>query len=167
MSTENAPAASIAPFQTEEEWKNFYDKFGSNGRTFQDFTNLNPQSMEVIYMVAYNQYNAGKYDEAEKIFQLLSILNHFDVRYWTGLGASLEMQKKYDAALKAYAYLAVLDLRDPTAPFLSAKCMMAAGKTKEAESALTAVIYNSTKPEHAEMKQQATNLLELLSKAQA
>ncbi len=160
-------AAGGMPFSTPEEWKNFYEKFGANGRTFQDFTNLSPQSMEVIYMVAYNQYNAGKYDEAEKIFQLLSILNHFDVRFWTGLGAAREMQKKYDEAVKAYSYLAILDLHDPMPPLLSAKCFLAAGKLKDAEGALQASIYNAKKPEHAQIKEQAQNLLELLEKAQA
>lgn len=160
-------AAGGMPFSTPEEWKNFYEKFGANGRTYQDFTNLSPQSMEVIYMVGYNQYNAGKYDESEKIFQLLSILNHFDVRFWTGLGASREMLKKYDEAVKAYSYLAVLDMRDPLPPLLSAKCFLAAGKLKDAENALQASIFNAQKPEHAQIKEQATNLLDLLSKAQA
>lgn len=164
--TTNPP--SILPFETPEEWRTFYEKFGENGRTFQDFTNLTPQSMEVIYMVAFNQYNAGKYDEAERIFQLLSVLNHFDRRFWTGLGASREMQKKFDEAIKAYAYLAILDLEDPMAPLLCAKCYLSAGKTKDAEDALQACIYNAKdKMQHAEVKAQAQNLLEILSKNQS
>ncbi len=168
MSNTPEQAAGGMPFETPEEWNNFYQKFGENGRTFQDFTNLTPQSMEVIYMVAYNQYNAGRYDEAEKLFQLLSVLNHFDKRFWIGLGSSREMQKKYAEAVKAYSYLAVLDLRDPLPPLLSAKCFLGAGQVKDAESALQATIFNAgDKPQHAEMKLQAENLLQLLTKAQA
>lgn len=167
MSSTPEQATGGLPFETSQEWNNFFQKFGENGRTFQDFTNLTPQSMEVIYMVAFNQYNGGRYDEAEKIFQLLSVLNHFEKRYWTGLGASREMQKKYADAIKAYSYLAVLDLYDPLPPLLCAKCYMASGQVKDAENALQACIFNSKKPEHAEIKQQAENLLELLTKAQA
>lgn len=166
--SENAQsAAGGLPFSTPAEWQNFYEKFGANGRTYQDLTNLTPQSMEVIYMVGFNQYNAGKYDESEKIFQLLAILNHFDARFWTGLGASREMQKKYEEAVKAYQYLIVLDISDPVPPLLCAKCYLGAGKTKEASEALQAAIFNAKdKPEHAPIKEQASNLLELLSKAQ-
>lgn len=167
MSDTQSTPQSALPFETPEEWRDFYQKFGENGRTFQDFTNLTPQSMEVIYMVAFNQYNAGKYEEAEKIFQLLSVLNHFDRRYWTGLGASREMQKKFDDAIKAYAYLAVLDLEDPLPALLCAKCYLTAGRVKDAEDALQACIYNAKEnPQHAEIKIQAKNLLEVLSKNQ-
>jgi type III secretion system low calcium response chaperone LcrH/SycD len=160
-------AAGGVPFETPEEWQNFYEKFGANGRTFQDLTQLTPQSMEVIYMVAFNQYNAGKYDEAEKIFQLLSVLNHFDRRHWTGLGASRENQGKYEEAVKAYGFLAVLDMHDPQPPLLAAKCFLALGRTTDAESALHAAVFNSEgKADHVETKQQAQNLLDLLSKAQ-
>jgi len=150
-------------FETEEELRDFYEKFGQNGRTFQDFTNLTPQSMEVIYMVAFNQFNAGKYDEAEKIFQLLSVLNHFDARYWTGLGASREMQKKYDDAIKAYTYLTILDLENPTPALLMGKCYLGAGRREDAESAFHACIFIcKDKPANAEVKAQAQSLLEVL-----
>ncbi|TDU70717.1 type III secretion system low calcium response chaperone LcrH/SycD [Prosthecobacter fusiformis] len=158
-------AAGGLPFDSPEDWKNFFEKFGANGRTYQDFTNLTPQSMEVIYMVGYNQYNAGKYDEAERIFQLLSVLNHFERRYWTGLAASRELQKKYDLAIKAYGYLAMLDMEDPLPPLMMAKCFLAAGKVADAEGALHACVFVSgKKPQHAAIVEQAENLLELLSK---
>ncbi|HEY1048741.1 MAG TPA: SycD/LcrH family type III secretion system chaperone [Prosthecobacter sp.] len=158
-------AAGGLPFDSPEDWKNFFEKFGANGRTYQDFTQLTPQSMEVIYMIGYNQYNAGKYGEAERIFQLLAMLNHFERRYWTGLAASRELQKKYDDAIKAYGYLAMLDLEDPLPPLLMAKCFLAAGKVADAEGALHACVFVARKKaQHAEIVQQAEDLLELLSK---
>lgn len=157
-------AAGGLPFDSPEDWKNFFEKFGANGRTYQDFTQLTPQSMEVIYMIGYNQYNAAKYDEAERIFQLLAMLNHFDRRHWTGLAASRELQKKYDEAIKAYGYLAMLDLEDPLPPLMMAKCFLGAGKVKDAEGALHACVFVSRKkPQHAEIVKQAEDLLELLS----
>ncbi len=162
---ENAASGSL-PFESPEEWQEFFEKFGANGRTFQDFTNLTPESMEVIYLLAYNQYNGGKYDEAEKIFQLLSVLNHFDRRFWLGLGASREMQKKYDNAIKAYGYLAILDIYDPLPSFHCAKCFLALGRSEEAQAALTATVANAKgKPEHADLLVQAENLLEVLTQS--
>lgn len=153
------------PFETESEWKDFFEQFGANGRTYQDFTQLTPDSMEVIYLAAYNQYNAGRYEDAEKIFQLLSVLNHFEKKYWLGLGAAREMQKKYEEALKAYTYLGLQDLHAPLAPFHAAKCFIAIGKLDEAESALRAAHVNSKdKSEFIEIHQQAEGLLLMLEK---
>jgi len=155
------------PFQTATEWQDFYQKFGANGRTFRDFTQLTPESMEAIYMIAYNQYNGGKYEDAERIFQLLSFLDHFDERYWLGLGASRERLKKYDEAIKAFTFLNVLNMDNPQPALLIAKCHIAAGKSEDAQGALHACVYLSgEKPEHADLKLQAQNLLELLEAAQ-
>jgi secretion system chaperone SscA len=151
------------PFGNEQELKSFLERFGANGRTFRDFTALTPQSMEVIYMVAFNQYNGGRYDEAEKVFRLLSMLNHFEPKYWMGLGACREMQKKYDEALKAYSYLSILDMRDPVPPFHGGKCFLAMGKTEEAVAGFQAAAFNAQgKPEHAALLQQAEGMLQVL-----
>jgi secretion system chaperone SscA len=160
-------ATSGLPYETEEEWAEFFKNFGSNGRTMKDFTNLSPESMEVFYMVAYNQYNAGQYAESSKVFQLLAALDHFDKRFWMGLGSSRAMEGNHDDAIKAYGYLGFLDVTDPVPPFHCARSFMAKGKIKEAESALRATIANSEgKPEHADLKQQAVHTLELLQQGQ-
>jgi type III secretion system low calcium response chaperone LcrH/SycD len=122
--------------------------------------------MEVIYMVAFNHYNAGKYADAEKVFRLLAMLNHFERKYWKGLAACREAQKKYEEALQAYGYLGVTDIHDPYPPFQAAKCFVALGKAAEAEAGLRAAMFNSAdKPEHAQLHQQAKGMLELVEKA--
>jgi type III secretion system low calcium response chaperone LcrH/SycD len=153
-------------FESQKEMMEFYTKFGANGRTFQDFTALTPESMEVLYSVAYNYYNGGKYDDAENVFQLLAILNHFERKYWKGLAASREMQGKFDDALKAYGYIGMLDIYDPYAPFHAAKCLIAQGRTTEAESGLRAAIFNSEgKPQYDSLKAEAEGLLSVLAKS--
>ncbi len=162
--TESNPVADILP-HSQEEWKDVLNKFTANGRTFRDFTQLTPESMEVIYMVAYNHYNAGRYADAEKVFRLLAMLDHFQAKYWKGLAASREGLKKYEEALQAYGYLGILDMYDPYPPFQAARCFVALGKTAEAEAGLRAAVFNSAdKPQFAELHQQATGLLELVQK---
>jgi secretion system chaperone SscA len=169
--TAEAPASdnpiwNALPFQTEEEWKEVLQKFTANGRTFRDFTQLTPESMEVIYMVAYNQYNAGKFKEAESVFKLLSMLNHFERKYWKGLGAAREARHDFEGALQVYGYLGVMDIHDPYPPFHAAKCFVALGKAAEAEAGLRAAVFNSeNKPEHAALHVQAKGLLELVRNA--
>lgn len=166
--TESNPVYDALPFQNEAEWKDVLEKFGANGRTFRDFTQLTPESMEVIYMIGYNLYNSGKYPEAEKVFRLLAMLNHFEAKYWKGLGAAREGQKRHAEALEAYGYLGMMDIHDPYPPFQAAKCFIALGKVPEAEASLRAAIFNSTdKAEHAELHGQATGMLELVQKARS
>jgi secretion system chaperone SscA len=163
IATEAENATGGFPFGDEQELKSFLERFGANGRTFRDFTQLTPQSMEVIYMVAFNQYNGGRYDEAEKVFRLLSTLNHFEPKYWMGLGASREMQKKYAEALKAYSFLTVLDMRNPVPAFHGAKCFLAMGKTEEAIAGFRAAVFNSKGvTEHADLQRQAEGMLQVL-----
>lgn len=160
------PIFENLPFQSPEEWRDVIEKFTANGRTFRDFTELTPDSMEVIYMVAYNLYNSGKYADAEKVFRLLCMLNHFERKYWKGLGAAREAQQRYEQALEVYGYLGITDLYDPYPPFHAAKCFTAVGKAAEAESSLRAAVFNSKdKPEHAALHAKAQGLLELIEKA--
>ncbi|WP_414663694.1 SycD/LcrH family type III secretion system chaperone [Horticoccus sp. 23ND18S-11] len=170
MTTTEAPnpVYDRLPFHTEEEWKDVIENFGKNGRTFRDFTQLTPESMEAIYLIAYNLYNGAKYAEAEKVFRLLAMLDHFKRKFWKGLGACQEAQKKYEDALKAYGYLGVTDIHDPYPPFQAAKCFVALGKAPGAEAALRAAVFNSNgKPEHAALHSQASGMLELVQKARA
>lgn len=164
-----APAADSsdagALFSTPEELLNLAKKFGENGRTFRDFTELTPESMEVFYMTAYNLYNGRKYEDAAKVFRLLCLLNHLEPKYWKGLAASRQNSEDHEGALEAYGYLTLLDVHDPYPPFHGAKCLLALGRTEEAESGLRAAMVNSSgKEELADLHQQAADLLEVIEK---
>ncbi len=164
---EAAAAAGGLPFDSPEELREIITKFAGNGRTFKDFTALTPESMEVFYMVAYNQYNAGKYEDAEKVFRLLCVLDHFETKFWKGLGACRENMKDHEGAIQAYGYLTMMDMHDPYPPFHAAKNLLALGRVKDAKGALQAAIFNSQeKEDHAELHQQAVNLMEVVEKGE-
>lgn len=161
------PAPSLIPANaTLADAEEMKDLFFKNARTFQDFTALTPDSMEVIYLVAYNHYTAGKYEEAEKVFRLLTTLNHFERKYWKGLAAAREALKQFEPALQCYGYLGMMDGNDPYPALQAAKCLLALGRPKDAESGLIAAVLNSAgREEHAELHAQAQGLLELLQAA--
>lgn len=148
-----------------EEWQRMAGKFFKNARTFKDFTALTPESIEAIYLAGYTQYNAGRFEDAEKIFQLLSVLNHFEKKFWKALAAARQMQHKYEQAVAVYGYLGILDLQDPWPPLQSAKCLMRLRKFAEAETALRASMYLSEeKPDKAKVFEEASSLMALLEK---
>lgn len=161
------PTPSLLPATaTHSDAEEIKDLFLKNARTFQDFTALTPDSMEIIYLVAYNHYNAGKYEDAEKVFRLLTTLNHFERKYWKGLGAARESMKQFEPALQCYGYLGMMDVNDPYPAFKAAQCLLALGRAKEGESGLIAAVFNSAnKEEHAELHAQAKGLLELIQAA--
>lgn len=166
MSTATTSAATESSDTPEMGVDEMIQKFLRNGRTMRDFTALTPESMDVIYSMAYSLYNAGKFAEAERIFKLLANLEHFESKYWKGLGAAREGLKNYEGALLVYGHLGAMDVKDPYPAFQAAKCFMALDKAGEAKSALRAAVFNSTdQPDHADLHESAKTLLELLEKA--
>jgi tetratricopeptide (TPR) repeat protein len=163
------PSSDTKPSPAEmAEAEEMKDLFLKNARTFRDYTALTPESMEVIYSLAYNQYNAGKYEDSEKVFRLLATLDHLEPKYWKGLAAAREALGQHDPALQAYGYLGMMNVNDPYPAFKAAQCFLHLERPKEAESALIAAVFNSAdKPEHAELHEQAKGLLEIIRKSAA
>lgn len=149
-----------------EDMATFAERFLANGRTFRDFTELTPESMDVFYLTAYSLYNARKFEDAEKVFRFLCLLNHFEAKYWKGLAASRENLGNHEGALQAYGYLTMMDLKDPAPPFHGAKCLLALGRVEEAVAGLRAAIANSEgRNDMADLHQKAVGLMEIVEKA--
>ncbi len=108
------------------------------GYTFGDFTDLNDEEIEAAYGSAFSMIEHGKHAEAEKLFRLLLMLDHHDHRFWMGLGASLQLQKKYGLANAAYTHLFTLDYENCIPPLRSAECLMNLGEYKLAAGAAIA-----------------------------
>jgi type III secretion system low calcium response chaperone LcrH/SycD len=146
---------SAAGFNLQE----FFQKFG----TFQDLSGIDTTTLESLYAVAHQLYSVNKYQEAEKAFQLLCFYNHLERKYWLGLGATRQMQKKHSEALDAFTYAILLGFEEPSAHMYAADCYLALGKKEGAISALRTVIeLVGQKPQHKATKEKAKGLLELL-----
>jgi len=140
-------------------------QFVANARTFQDFTGLTDESMEVIYAVGHQKYQSGNYSEAETIFTMLTVLNHFEEKFWKALAASRAMQGKHEEALPAYGMLGLLQPEDHVTPFQCAKSFLAVGKQEEAMAALRSCLANSeTRTDLDSMRTEASLMLSNLEK---
>lgn len=103
----------------DEVWTFFKD-----GGTFGMLQNISKEQIEQIYTVAYYQYDSGDYISAQKTFQMLCILDHFQGRFFLGLGACSQQLKQYQSAIESYQSAAVIDLEDPRPIFYLGECYL-------------------------------------------
>jgi type III secretion system low calcium response chaperone LcrH/SycD len=137
--------------------------FIENAGTLKDIRGLADKDMEAIYAMGYLYYNNAKYEKALDVFRFLCFYDHLERRWWMGLAATWQMMKNFEDAIEAYRFAALLDVEDPTPHLHAADCFLAIGNTKDAESALMAVIHwAGEKPEHAAKKERAQALLQLM-----
>ncbi len=138
------------------------------GGTVGAFLDLNDDELEAIYAAGYNQFAARKFDQAIDIFKLLCLYDHFEERWYYSLGVAQQGKGDYAEALKAFSIATVLDMMDPKPQAQAGYCLMALGHKDEAKSALEgAILTCQDDPEHAEVKKQATALLETLTAKEA
>jgi len=97
---------------------------------------FNSADIEVLYAAAYGLYETGDCERAEPLFRQLVVSKPLDLRHWTGLGAVLQMQAKYDEALTAWSMAALVDTLDATPHFFAAECLLALGQADEALKAI-------------------------------
>lgn len=110
------------------------------GATFGDLQGYTPEEIEVVYSLGYSSYQAGRFDEAEKIFRFACMLAHLEPKYYLALGGALAAQRKYAEAISTYAYVLMLELNNVEAYGCIADCYLALGNAGEAREALEEVV---------------------------
>ncbi|MDB5839527.1 MAG: CesD/SycD/LcrH family type secretion system chaperone [Herminiimonas sp.] len=133
------------------------------GNTLASLLGISEESQEALYALGYNLYNQGRYDDAMHTFGFLLLHNHRDRRFYKGFGSCLQMQKRYQDALKYYGIASIMDLNDPVPVFHSAECLLAMSKVDEAIEALHFVQQTTKAVEaHAELAARVEGILQLL-----
>lgn len=94
--------------------------------------------VEELYSFAYAYYEKAMYNEAESLFRILTAARIRSSKFWKGLGATLQMVKKYEQAIEAYSWAAINDnkLEDPYIHFYAAECLYTLGQIKKGLLAL-------------------------------
>ncbi|HCH1528756.1 TPA: SycD/LcrH family type III secretion system chaperone VcrH [Vibrio parahaemolyticus] len=135
--------------------------FLEEGGTLKMLHDVSADTIEHIYAVGYNFFQSGKIEQAAKVFQLLSMLDHYQARFFIGLGAARQELGEYLQAIDAYSYAALVDINDPRPPFHSAECHLKLEQLTEAESGFySAKEMSAGKSQYADLYQRAGIMLE-------
>ncbi|HCH1964838.1 TPA: SycD/LcrH family type III secretion system chaperone VcrH [Vibrio parahaemolyticus] len=135
--------------------------FLEEGGTLKMLHDVSADTIEHIYAVGYNFFQSGKIEQAAKVFQLLSMLDHYQARFFIGLGAARQELGEYLQAIDAYSYAALVDINDPRPPFHSAECHLKLEQLTEAESGFySAKEMSAGKSQYADLQQRAGIMLE-------
>ena len=97
---------------------------------------LSDTAAEQFYTFAFAQYRCGDLTKASDAFQILCARKPLEARFWFGLGATLQEDRNYKGAMKAWAMAALLDLKDPYPHFHAAECACSLVELKDAKYAL-------------------------------
>ncbi|AUI86204.1 CesD/SycD/LcrH family type III secretion system chaperone [Vibrio azureus] len=139
--------------------------FFEEGGTLKMLHDVSSETIEYIYSLAYNFFQSGKISQAEQIFQLLSMLDHYQARFFIGLGAAQQELGKYLEAINAYSVAALVDTQDPRPAFHAAECYLKLEQLTEAESGFYgAKEMSADKPDYADLHQKAGIMLEAVKK---
>ncbi|MEC7839976.1 MAG: SycD/LcrH family type III secretion system chaperone [Chlamydiota bacterium] len=124
--------------------KEFLEKIYLEGKTYAEAMGLDSNHLDALFSMGYNNYNAGKYQEAQMYFCYLTLLNNRDPRYFFSAGAAFQMQKDYSNAIAFYSQCTRLDWMNPMPWFHLADCYI---KTEDFPNALMALkgVINRTK----------------------
>lgn len=129
-----------------------------------DAHGMSDKAMEAVYAIAYNEFQAGQFEAAHRLFVFLCMVDHLNKKYWMALGACRFGAQNYPGAAAAYGLAGMLDDCDPTPPLRAADCYLA---DEDVESAVEALQYGmklcADKPEYAAGKERAEAILELLA----
>ena len=79
-------------------------KIAGDMTTVRELKGITDAEMEAVYSLGFNFYRTGNIENAEKVFKFLVLFDHFNPKYWIGMGAVLQVKKQYQGAITAYAY---------------------------------------------------------------
>lgn len=134
-----------------------------SGKPLYEAAGWNAEQVQSLYTTAYHHYTSGSFQEALEIFKILLVMNSMDNRVWLGFGASAQMLKKHEEALKAYGYASLLDPMNPKPFFHAMECHIALKNFEEAKTAGEYVVGVTTdKPEHAKLLARTQLLLKAI-----
>lgn len=105
--------------------------------TVAELRGISTDELEAVYALAYDYYRVGNYDSAETLFRFLTVMDHFNEKYWMGMAAVHQVKKRFKEALQIYAFVAVtLNVKNVNASYYAAECYLATGDVANATSAL-------------------------------
>lgn len=136
-----------------------------NGASIGSLIGFDKKRLELLYAIAYSLYNSGKFDDAAKVFRALCVYDGTQVRFWLGLGGSLQQLGKYESASEVYAMGSTMSgLKDPEPMFYAAQCFLKLKRRDDAINTLKfiEIMGRDGNLHDEEFKKKANDLIETL-----
>ena len=112
----------------------------NQGVTLKEIHGISDEQMDGLYGLAYDFYNQGKLDEAEKFFRFLCIYDFYSVDFLMGLAAVYQLKEMYQKAADIYAVAFAQGNADYRPMLYAGQCQLAMGKSGKASQCFKAVI---------------------------
>lgn len=92
------------------------------GAPLKDVQGLSDEHMDGLYAFAYQFYEQGRLDDAEKFFHFLCIYDFYNSQYWMGLAAVYQLKQNHQKAIDLYAIAFAQGKNDYRPMFYSGQC---------------------------------------------
>jgi len=130
-----------------------------DGATLKDLRGITCDQMDSLYAFAYEFYEQGRLDDAEKFFHFLCIYDFYNAHYWMGLAAVHHLKQNYQKAVDLYAVAFAHGKNDYRPMFYTGQCQLALGKAGKAKVCFEYVLESIQDPA---LRQQAQAYLDAL-----
>ncbi|MGF0236995.1 type III secretion system translocator chaperone SicA [Rhodococcus sp. IEGM1300] len=102
------------------------------GAPLKDVQGLSDEHMDGLYAFAFQFYEEGRLDDAEKFFHFLCIYDFYNSHYWMGLAAVHQLKQNHQKAIDLYAIAFAQGSNDYRPMFYTGQCQLALGKLDKA-----------------------------------
>lgn len=137
----------------------------AKGISVKDSLGIDSDTMEQLYAQGHRLFSTQKYGDAAKTFQVLYLLDPLDSRYALGIGASYQMDKKYDNAIGWYLALSLIDEETPLPFYYISDCFLKMDYQEASHEFLNKTIERcGDNPQFTSLKTRATLMMESLGK---
>ncbi|MBQ9275275.1 MAG: SycD/LcrH family type III secretion system chaperone [Succinivibrio sp.] len=137
----------------------------ANGVSVAQMVGLSDEKLELLYALAYTQYQAGNYSDSENIFRVLCLYDGTQERFWMGLAGSLQHEERFAEAAEIYSMACTMTgLTDPEPMYYAARCLLKDGRSDDAINALDFIdiMGREGNAKDLEIKKNAKALIETL-----
>ncbi|MFC6841802.1 type III secretion system translocator chaperone SicA [Xanthomonas theicola] len=115
----------------------------AQGVTLKEIHGISDEQMDGMYSLAYDFYNRGRLDEAEKLFRFLCIYDFYCVDFLMGLAAVYQLKQMHQKAADLYAVAYAQGDADYRPMLYAGQCQLAMGKSGKARQCFKVVLEKS------------------------
>ena len=130
------------------------------GAALKDVQGISDEHMNSLYAFAFQFYEQGRLDDAQKFFHFLCIYDLNNSHYWMGLAAVHQLKDDHQTAIDLYAIAFAQGKNDYRPMLYTGQCHLALGKIGKARLCFEYVLEQAKEDD---LREQAQVYLDTLS----